>query len=435
MAGRKTSGKKKSFFDMYDEMVKQAQEEVKSVESDVTVGMKNIRKLEDDINKALGERASLYFDMYDEMVKQAQEEVKSVESDVTVGMKNIRKLEDDINKALGERASLYTKIKEDLDYRQGIADRISEVALSEITLALGDIVDPLVDVDAEIIRTSNEEDSEAGSPEVEAETAVKKGTSNKGNSSKDVDPLDPDSESSSGIEDPQSVVVDDGVPTDSDDVDGSEGDFTGGGEGEVSDSQEDGNLNDGNESEPITDENNESDSGDDANEDVRMEESVNPKRGRRKTSNKNETQGEVESVDENNESDSGDDANEDVRMEESVNPKRGRRKTSNKNETQGEVESVPAEDQDGDAVSGTTGDSVTSDVVIDDLPGDGDEAEIPDDLDGGSDLTEEADLTGGDEPLEGDADVDDLAGSESGDGPTLIGEDTPYSDEEMDFGL
>ena len=340
--------------------------------------------------KTSGKKKS-FFDMYDEMVKQAQEEVKSVESDVTVGMKNIRKLEDDINKALGERASLYTKIKEDLDYRQGIADRISEVALSEITLALGDIVDPLVDVDAEIIRTSNEEDSEAGSPEVEAETAVKKGTSNKGNSSKDVDPLDPDSESSSGIEDLQSVVADDGVSTDSDDTDESEDDSTGDGEGEVSDSQEDGNLNDGNESEPITDEN--------------------------------------------NESDSGDDANEDVRMEESVNPKRGRRKTSNKNETQGEVESVPAEDQDGDAVSGTTGDSVTSDVVIDDLPGDGDEAEIPDDLDGGSDLTEEADLTGGDEPLEGDADVDDLAGSESGDGPTLIGEDTPYSDEEMDFGL
>lgn len=326
--------------------------------------------------KTSGKKKS-FFDMYDEMVKQAQEEVNSVESDVTVGMKNIRKLEDDINKALGERASLYTKIKEDLDYRQGIADRISEVALSEITLALGDIVDPLVDVDAEIIRTSNEGNSEAGSPEVEAETAVKKGTSNKGNSSKDVDPLDPDSESSSGIEDPQSVVVDDGAPTDSDDVDGSEGDSTGDGE-------EDGDLDDVDESEPI--------------------------------------------ADENNESDSGDDANEDVRVEESVNSKRGRRKTSKKNETQGEVESVPAEDQEGDAVSGTTGDSVASDVVIDDLPGDGDEVEIPS-------PTEEADLTGGDESFDGDADVDDLAGSESGDGPALIGEDTPYSDEEMDFGL
>lgn len=331
-----------------------------------------------------------FFDMYDEMVKQAQEEVKSVESDVTVGMKNIRKLEDDINKALGERASLYTKIKEDLDYRQGIADRISDVALSEITLALGDIVDPLVDVDAEIIRTSNEEDSEAGSPEVEAETAVKNGTSNKGTSSKNADPLDPDSESSSDIEDLQSVVADDGVSTDSDDVDGSEGDSTGNGEEEASDSQEDGDLNDGNESEPITDEN--------------------------------------------NESDSGDDANEDVREEEPVNPKRARRKTSKKNETQGDVESVPVEDQEGDAVSDATGDSVASDVVIDDLPGDGDEAEIPDDLDGGSDLTEEADLTGGDEPLDADTDVDDPAGSESGE-PTLIGEDTPYSDEEMDFGL
>lgn len=339
--------------------------------------------------KTSGKKKS-FFDMYDEMVKQAQEEVKSVESDVTAGMKNIRKLEDDINKALGERASLYTKIKEDLDYRQGIADRISEVALSEITLALGDIVDPLVDVDAEIIRTSNEEDSEAGSPEVEAETAVKKGTSNKGTSSKNADPLDPDSESSSGIEDPQSVVVDDGVSTDSDDVDGSEGDSTGNGEEEASDSQDDGDLNDGNESEPITDEN--------------------------------------------NESDSGDDANEDVRVEESVNPKRARRKTSKKNETQGDVEPAPVEDQEGDAVSDATGDSVASDVVIDDLPGDGDEAEIPDDLDGGSDLTEEADLTGGDEPLDADADVDDPAGSESGE-PTLIGEDTPYSDEEMDFGL
>lgn len=332
-----------------------------------------------------------FFDMYDEMVKQAQEEVKSVESDVTVGMKNIRKLEDDINKALGERASLYTKIKEDLDYRQGIADRISEVALSEITLALGDIVDPLVDVDAEIIRTSNEEDSEAGSPEVEAETAVKKGTSNKGTSSKNADPLDPDSESSSGIEDLQSVVADDGVSTDSDDADESEDDSTGNGEEEASDSQDDGDLNDGNESEPITDENNESDSGDDANEDVREEEPVNPKRARRKTSKK-------------------------------------------KNETQGDVEPAPVEDQEGDAVSDATGDSVASDVVIDDLPGDGDEAEIPDDLDGGSDLTEEADLTGGDEPLDADADVDDPAGSESGE-PTLIGEDTPYSDEEMDFGL
>lgn len=332
--------------------------------------------------KTSGKKKS-FFDMYDEMVKQAQEEVKSVESDVTVGMKNIRKLEDDINNALGERASLYTKIKEDLDYRQGIADRISEVALSEITLALGDIVDPLVDVDAEIIRTSNEGDSEAGSPEVEAETAVKKGTSNKGNSSKDVDPLDPDSESSSGIEDPQSVVVDDGVPTDSDDVDGSEGDSTGG-DDSTGDGEEDGDLDDVDESEPI--------------------------------------------ADENNESDSGDDANEDVRVEESVNPKRGRRKTSKKNETQREVESVPAEDQEGDAVSGTTGDSVASDVVIDDLPGDGDEVEIPN-------PTEEADLTGGDESFDGDADVDDLAGSESGDGPALIGEDTPYSDEEMDFGL
>lgn len=339
--------------------------------------------------KTSGKKKS-FFDMYDEMVKQAQEEVKSVESDVTAGMKNIRKLEDDINKALGERASLYTKIKEDLDYRQGIADRISEVALSEITLTLGDIVDPLVDVDAEIIRTSNEEDSEAGSPEVEAETAVKKGTSNKGTSSKNADPLDSDSESSSGIEDPQSVVVDDGVPTDSDDVDGSEGDSTGNGEEEASDSQEDGNLNDVDESEPITDEN--------------------------------------------NESDSGDDANEDVRVKESVNPRRARRKTSKKNETQGDVEPAPVEDQEGDAVSDATGDSVASDVVIDDLPGDGDEAEIPDDLDGGSDLTEEADLTGGDEPLDADADVDDPAGSESGE-PTLIGEDTPYSDEEMDFGL
>ena len=324
-----------------------------------------------------------FFDMYDEMVKQAQEEVKSVESDVTVGMKNIRKLEDDINKALGERASLYTKIKEDLDYRQGIADRISEVALSEITLALGDIVDPLVDVDAEIIRTSNEEDSEAGSPEVEAETAVKKGTSNKGTSSKDVDPLDSDSESSSGIEDPQSVVADDGVPTDSDDADESEDDSTGNGEEEASDSQDDGDLNDGNESEPITDEN--------------------------------------------NESDSGDDANEDVREEEPVNPKRARRKTSKKNETQGDVEPAPVEDQEGDAVSDATGDSVASDVVIDDLPGDGDEVEIPN-------PTEEADLTGGDELLDADADVDKPAGSESGE-PTLIGEDTPYSDEEMDFGL
>lgn len=320
-----------------------------------------------------------FFDMYDEMVKQAQEEVKSVESDVTVGIKNIRKLEDDINKALGERASLYTKIKEDLDYRQGIANRISEVALSEITLALGDIVDPLVDVDAEIIRTSNEEDSEAGSPEVEAETAVKKGTSNKGTSSKDVDPLDPDSESSSGIEDPQSVVADDGVSTDSDDVDS-----TGNGEEEASDSQEDGDLDDVDESEPIADENNESDSGDDANEDVREEEPVNPKRARRKTSKK-------------------------------------------KNETQGDVEPVPVEDQEGDAVSDATGDSVASDVVIDDLPGDGDEVEIPN-------PTEEADLTGGDELLDADADVDEPAGSESGE-PTLIGEDTPYSDEEMDFGL
>lgn len=333
--------------------------------------------------KTSGKKKS-FFDMYDEMVKQAQEEVNSVESDVTAGMKNIRKLEDDINKALGERASLYTKIKEDLDYRQGIADRISEVALSEITLALGDIVDPLVDVDAEIIRTSNEEDSEAGSPEVEAETAVKKGTSNKGTSSKNADPLDPDSESSSGIEDPQSVVVDDGVSTDSDDVDGSEGDSTGNGEEEASDSQDDGDLDDVDESEPITDEN--------------------------------------------NESDSGDDANEDVRVKESVNPKRARRKTSKKNETQGDVEPAPVEDQEGDAVSDATGDSVASDVVIDDLPGDGDEVEIPDDLDGGSDLT------GGDEPLDADTDVDDPAGSESGE-PTLIGEDTPYSDEEMDFGL
>lgn len=332
--------------------------------------------------KTSGKKKS-FFDMYDEMVKQAQEEVKSVESDVTAGMKNIRKLEDDINKALGERASLYTKIKEDLDYRQGIADRISEVALSEITLALGDIVDPLVDVDAEIIRTSNEEDSEAGSPEVEAETAVKKGTSNKGTSPKDVDPLDPDSESSSGIEDLQSVVADDGVSTDSDDADESEDDSTGNGEGEASDSQDDGDLNDGNESEPITDEN--------------------------------------------NESDSGDDANEDVREEEPVNPKRARRKTSKKNETQGDVEPAPVEDQEGDAVSDATGDSVASDVVIDDLPGDGDEAEIPN-------PTEEADLTGGDEPLDADADVDEPAGSESGE-PTLIGEDTPYSDEEMDFGL
>ena len=319
-----------------------------------------------------------FFDMYDEMIKQAQEEVKSVESDVTVSMKNIRKLEDDINKALGERASLYTKIKEDLDYRQGIADRISEVALSEITLALGDIVDPLVDVDAEIIRTSNEEDSEAGSPEVEAETAVKKGTSNKGTSSKNADPLDPDSESSSGIEDPQSVVADNGVSTDSDDADESEDDSTGNGEEEASDSQDDGDLNDGNESEPITDENNESDSGDDANEDVREEEPVNPKRARRKTSKK-------------------------------------------KNETQGDVEPAPVEDQEGDAVSDATGNSVASDVVIDDL-------------DRGSNSTEEADLTGGDESFDGDADVDDLAGSESGE-PTLIGEDTPYSDEEMDFGL
>lgn len=324
-----------------------------------------------------------FFDMYDEMVKQAQEEVKSVESDVTAGMKNIRKLEDDINKALGERASLYTKIKEDLDYRQGIADRISEVTLSEITLALGDIVDPLVDVDAEIIRTSNQEDSEAGSPEVEAETAVKKGTSNKGNSSKDADPLDPDSESSSGIEDPQAVVADDGVSTDSDDVDESEDDSTGNGEEEASDSQEDGDLNDVDESEPI--------------------------------------------ADENNESDSGDDANEDVREEEPVKPKRARRKTSKKNETQGDVEPAPVEDQEGDAVSDATGDSVASDVVIDDLPGDGDEVEIPN-------PTEEADLTGGDELLDADADVDDPAGSESGE-PTLIGEDTPYSDEEMDFGL
>ena len=332
--------------------------------------------------KTSGKKKS-FFDMYDEMVKQAQEEVNSVESDVTAGMKNIRELEEDINKALGERASLYTKIKEDLDYRQGIADRISEVALSEITLALGDIVDPLVDVDAEIIRTSNEEDSESGSPEVEAETAVKKGTSNKGTSSKNADPLDSDSESSSDIEDPQSVVVDDGVPTDSDDVDGSEGDSTGNGEEEASDSQEDGDLDDVDESEPITDEN--------------------------------------------NESDSGDDANEDVRVEESVNPKRARRKTSKKNETQGDVEPAPVEDQEGDAVSDATGDSVASDVVIDDLPGDGDEAEIPN-------PTEEADLTGGDEPLDADADVDDPAGSESGE-PTLIGEDTPYSDEEMDFGL
>ena len=332
--------------------------------------------------KTSGKKKS-FFDMYDEMVKQAQEEVKSVESDVTVGIKNIRKLEDDINKALGERASLYTKIKEDLDYRQGIANRISEVALSEITLALGDIVDPLVDVDAEIIRTSNEEDSEAGSPEVEAETAVKKGTSNKGNSSKDADPLDPDSESSSGIEDPQSVVADDGVSTDSDDADESEDDPTGNGEEEASDSQDDGDLNDVDESEPI--------------------------------------------ADENNESDSGDDANEDVREEEPVKPKRARRKTSKKNETQGDVEPAPVEDQEGDAVSDATGDSVASDVVIDDLPGDGDEVEIPN-------PTEEADLTGGDESFDGDADVDEPAGSESGE-PTLIGEDTPYSDEEMDFGL
>ena len=117
-----------------------------------------------------------------------------------------------------------------------------------------------------------------------------------------------------------------------------------------------------------------------------------------------------------------------------MNSKRARRKTSKKNETQGDVEPAPVEDQEGDAVSDATGDSVASDVVIDDLPGDGDEAEIPDDLDGGSDLTEEADLTGGDEPLDADADVDDPAGSESGE-PTLIGEDTPYSDEEMDFGL
>lgn len=332
-----------------------------------------------------------FFDMYDEMVKQAQEEVKSVESDVTVGMKNIRKLEDDINKALGERASLYTKIKEDLDYRQGIADRISEVALSEITLALGDIVDPLVDVDAEIIRTSNEEDPEAGSPEVEAEIAVKKGAFNVGDNPEDLNPVDPDSESSSGIEDLQSVVADDGVSTDSDDADESEDDSTGDGEEEASDSQEDGNLNDGNESEPITDENNESDFGDDANEEVREEEPVNPKRARRKTSKK-------------------------------------------KNETQGDVEPAPVEDQEGDAVSDATGDSVASDVVIDDLPVDGDEAEIPDDLNGGSDPAEEDNLTGGDEPLDADADVDDPAGSESGE-PTLIGEDTPYSDEEMDFGL
>ena len=323
-----------------------------------------------------------FFDMYDEMVKQAQEEVNSVESDVTAGMKNIRELEEDINKALGERASLYTKIKEDLDYRQGIADRISEVALSEIALALGDIVDPLVD--AETMKATNEESSNTEKPEVEAEPSVKKGAFNVGDNPEDLDPVDPDSESSSGIEDLQSGAADDGVSTDSDDADESEDDSTGDGEEEASDSQEDGNLNDGDESEPITDEN--------------------------------------------NESDSGDDANEDVRVEESVNPKRGRRKTSKKNETQGEVESVPAEDQEGDAVSGTTGDSVASDVVIDDLPEDGDEVEIPN-------PTEEADLTGGDESFDGDADVDDLAGSESGDGPALIGEDTPYSDEEMDFGL
>lgn len=322
--------------------------------------------------KTSGKKKS-FFDMYDEMVKQAQEEVKSVESDVTAGMKNIRELEEDINKALGERASLYTKIKEDLDYRQGIADRISEVALSEITLALGDIVDPLVD--AEIIRTSNEEDPEAESPEVEDEPSVKKGSFNVGDNPEDLDPVDPDSESSSGIEDLQSVVADDGVSTDSDDADESEDDSTGDGEEEASDSQEDGNLNDGDESEPITDENNESDSGDDANEDVREEEPVNPKRARRKTSKK-------------------------------------------KNEVRGNVEPAPVEDLEDDAVSDTTGDSVVSDVVIDDLPGDGDEA----------------DLTGGDEPLNGDADVDDPAGSESGE-PTLIGEDTPYSDEEMDFGL
>lgn len=337
--------------------------------------------------KTSGKKKS-FFDMYDEMVKQAQEEVKSVESDVTAGMKNIRELEEDINKALGERASLYTKIKEDLDYRRGIADRISEVALSEITLALGDIVDPLVD--AEIIRTSNEEDPEAESPEVEYEPSVKKGAFNVGDNPEDLDPVDPDSESSSGIEDLQSVVADDGVSTDSDDADESEDDSTGDGEEEASDSQEDGNLNDGDESEPITDEN--------------------------------------------NESDSGDDANEEVREEEPVNPKRARRKTSKKNEARGNVGPAPVEDQEDDAVSGTTGDSVASDVVIDDLPGDGDEAEIPDDLDGGSDLTKEADLTGGDEPLDADADVDDPAGSESGE-PTLIGEDTPYSDEEMDFGL
>lgn len=333
-----------------------------------------------------------FFDMYDEMVKQAQEEVNSVESDVTAGMKNIRKLEDDINKALGERASLYTKIKEDLDYRQGIADRINEVKLGEICLALGDIIDPLVNVDAEIIRTSNEEDPEAESPEVEAEPSVKKDAFNVGDNPEDLNPVDPDPESSSGIEELQSVVADDGVSTDSDDADESEDDSTGGGEEEASDSQEDGDLNDGNESEPIADENNASDSGDDANEEVREEEPVNPKRARRKTSKKK------------------------------------------KNEARGNVEPAPVEDLEDDAVSDTTGDSVASDVVIDDLPGDGDEAEIPDDLNGGSDPTEEADLTGGDEPLDGDADVDDPAGSESGE-PTLIGEDTPYSDEEMDFGL
>ena len=64
------------------------------------------------------------------------------------------------------------------------------------------------------------------------------------------------------------------------------------------------------------------------------------------------------------------------------------------------------EDQEGDAVSGTTEDSVASDVVIDDL-------------DRGSNSTEEADLTGGDESFDGDADVDDPAGSESGE-PTLL---------------
>lgn len=339
--------------------------------------------------KTSGKKKS-FFDMYDEMVKQAQEEVNSVESDVTAGMKNIRELEEDINKALGERASLYTKIKEDLDYRQGIADRISEVALSEITLALGDIVDPLVD--AETMKATNEESSNTEKPEVEAETAVKKGAFNVGDNPEDLNPVDPDSESSSGIEDLQSVVADDGVSTDSDDADESEDDSTGDGEEETSDSQDDGDLNDGNESEPITDENNESDSGDDANEDVRVEEPVNPKRARRKTSKKK------------------------------------------KNEARGNVEPAPVEDLEDDAVSGTTGDSVVSDVVIDDLPGDGDEAEIPDDLDDGSNPTEEADLTGGDEPLDADADVDDPAGSESGE-PTLIGEDTPYSDEEMDFGL